>query len=313
MAVLNFADKIYLNGQEVDRVYLNDEIVYDRSNLYQLFKDRVLADSGTFLENPIDFNNEKLLLTPNAYKENKLYSVIPIDGSGDFAFSRNSSATYNEDGIVKTALPNVPRIQDGKILIEGQATNILLYANDITNSRWHKQTGITYVGGYADAFGTNTAFKVSSTNLSGIFSFGAYSGGVMYRIVILKGVIGGEVVEIKDPVKTNNILSITLTNQWAIYKLYEDNTNITAAGIWINKIPPAGIMFCGASITEIESSYIPTNGTAVTRLADIATVTPPTGVTEIIETIDGVEQAPITTIPSTYQLPVGEIDNVKMI
>jgi hypothetical protein len=43
-----------------------------------------------------------LLLTPNAYKEGKLYSVIPSDGSGDFTFTRATTATrVNSDGLVE--------------------------------------------------------------------------------------------------------------------------------------------------------------------------------------------------------------------
>ena len=60
------------------------------------------------------------------------------------------------------------------------------------------------------------------------------------------------------------------------------------------------------------TSYIKTEGTSVTRLADVITVTPPAGVTEIIETIDGVEQSPITTIPATYTVPVGNINSIEM-
>ncbi len=42
-----------------------------------------------------------LLLTPNAYKEGKLYSVIPSDGSGDFTATRATTATrVNADGLV---------------------------------------------------------------------------------------------------------------------------------------------------------------------------------------------------------------------
>jgi hypothetical protein len=42
-----------------------------------------------------------LVVTPNAYKEGKLYSVIPSDGSGDFTFTRATTATrVNSAGLV---------------------------------------------------------------------------------------------------------------------------------------------------------------------------------------------------------------------
>ena len=45
------------------------------------------------------------------------------------------------------------------------------------------------------------------------------------------------------------------------------------------------------------------NGVLVVSDTDIFTVSPPAGVTEIIETIGGIEQSPITNIPATYQIP----------
>ena len=46
-------------------------------------------------------DNASLLLTPNAYKEGKLYSVIPSNGNGDFTATRATTATrVNADGLV---------------------------------------------------------------------------------------------------------------------------------------------------------------------------------------------------------------------
>ena len=49
-------------------------------------------------------NAASLVVTPNSYKEGKLYSVIPSDGSGDFTFTRATSATrVNAEGLIETA------------------------------------------------------------------------------------------------------------------------------------------------------------------------------------------------------------------
>ena len=46
-------------------------------------------------------DNASLLLTPNAYKEGKLYSVIPSNGNGDFTATRATTATrVNAAGLV---------------------------------------------------------------------------------------------------------------------------------------------------------------------------------------------------------------------
>jgi len=42
-----------------------------------------------------------LVLTPNAYKANKLYSIIPSSGSGDMVTTRATTATrVNSSGVI---------------------------------------------------------------------------------------------------------------------------------------------------------------------------------------------------------------------
>jgi hypothetical protein len=66
-----------------------------------------------------------LLLTPNAYKEGKLYSVIPSDGSGDFTFTRATTATrVNSAGLVEL----VPY-------------NLVSYSEQFNNAYWQKLNG----------------------------------------------------------------------------------------------------------------------------------------------------------------------------
>jgi len=76
-----------------------------------------------------------------------------------------------------------------------------------------------------------------------------------------------------------------------------------------------GIYLYGAQIElgTSATSYIKTLGTTVTRVADVVTVTPPVGVTSIIETINNIDQAPITTIPGTYQIPNGRFNKIIML
>ncbi len=53
-------------------------------------------------------------------------------------------------------------------------------------------------------------------------------------------------------------------------------------------------------------------GASITKAADVIEITTPAGVVEIIETINGVEQAPITTIPVTYQAPYDRLNSTIM-
>jgi hypothetical protein len=76
----------------------------------------------------------------------------------------------------------------------------------------------------------------------------------------------------------------------------------------------SGAYIWGAQLEQgsTASSYIPTVATAITRNADVITVAPPAGTTEIVEYFaDGTTNTE-TVIPVTYQLPNAEIEKVIM-
>jgi hypothetical protein len=88
---------------------------------------------------------------------------------------------------------------------------------------------------------------------------------------------------------------------------YNGNFNVADAGSYV--------YIYGAQLEEgsTATSYIKTEGSTKTRLKDTITVAPPVGTTQIIETIDGVEQTPITSIPTSYQVSEGNINQIKML
>lgn len=88
-----------------------------------------------------------LIVTPNGYKEGKLYSVIPSDGSGDLSVTRATTATrVNSAGLVEL----VPY-------------NLVQYSEDFSNAAWSKyQLSITSNNTVAPD-GTMTADKITQT------------------------------------------------------------------------------------------------------------------------------------------------------
>jgi hypothetical protein len=87
-----------------------------------------------------------LCVTPSAYKEGKLYSVIPSDGSGDMSVVRATTATrVNSAGLVEL----VPY-------------NLLTYSNTFSNAAWTK-TNTTVTSGQSGYDGTSNAWKLQAT------------------------------------------------------------------------------------------------------------------------------------------------------
>ena len=90
----------------------------------------------------------KLALIPAA-QGTKLYSVLPANGVGDFAFTRGSSATrINSQGLIETVASGVSRLNypliDGVVngcpshLLEPSKQNTLSYSQDFFDSYWTK-------------------------------------------------------------------------------------------------------------------------------------------------------------------------------
>lgn len=89
------------------------------------------------------------------------------------------------------------------------------------------------------------------------------------------------------------------------------NLNVlpVVTGTWLIGVPS---LFLEEQATSniLRAGYVPypVGSSAVTKLADVATLAPPSGTTEIIVN----NQAPITSIPSTFQIPNGLIDKIVM-
>ena len=350
------------SGKLAKRLYFGAVLLFE--GLYYTFKNRVLADGGTFVENelPTISQDAKLVLTPNAYKAGNLYSAVPNDGTGDFIVERNSTATYiDEDGLIKTALVNVPRFDWSTgvpvILRELQRTNLIPKSETIDYSFWsYNAYSTATLNAETSPDGLLTGDKVipnvdSTSTYTGINTTGASSGTFAtgniitlsaflkiggYKIVEIGGVFGNESSMVNLESKTiisqkSNVIGTNITSisgGWVRVSItyYFQNSignNWLYTGVRIKKDDESnsgydgvsGIYIWGAQLEQAStaSSYIPTNGSTVTRLADNISVPTPAGVTSITETIDGVEQAPITTIPATYSLPVGNINKVTML
>jgi len=93
-----------------------------------------------------------LIVTPNGYKEGKLYSVIPSDGSGDLSVTRATTATrVNSAGLVEL----VPY-------------NLVQYSEQFDNAAWTKSNVSVTANSTTAPNGTMTADTIVNTATSGI-------------------------------------------------------------------------------------------------------------------------------------------------
>ena len=111
------------------------------------------------------FDDASLVMIPSGYKDQKVYSVKPLDGSGDLTFSRASSAT---------------RVASNG-LIEKVRTNIILQSQDFTTT-WSTNASPTITANTTVApDGTTTADTIAATGSgSGVFQLPTVANGVEY-------------------------------------------------------------------------------------------------------------------------------------
>ena len=112
---------VKLGNLQVKKVFLGINLIWTAIiAIIEAFKTRVLLDFGQFeaencletqlteLSNQNLLDNASLVITPNAYKETKLYSVVPSDATGDMDVIRATRATrVNSDGLVEVVPYNI--------------------------------------------------------------------------------------------------------------------------------------------------------------------------------------------------------------
>ena len=99
------------------------------------------------------YQKASLVQIPSGYKaaDDKLYSVVPNNGDGDFTVTVAAGATrVNKDGLVETVAANQARLnydptnpQDPHLLLEPSRQNYTAYSAQFDNSYWTKATSDT--------------------------------------------------------------------------------------------------------------------------------------------------------------------------
>jgi hypothetical protein len=292
------------------------------------------------------FEEASLVITPNGFKAGKLYAVK----GADLDVTRATSATrVNANGLIETVGANVPRIDYTgggcpSILVEPQRTNLATYSEDFNSVGYVIDSTITTNTTNSPSGVQNADSLIENTANGNHLYYIDYNvtNGTTYTYSFFCKSIGGRNVELRSTNafteekaiidlsngsilggSTSQIAVVDFGNSW--YRISITKQASTSIGRLIIFIldgtslsytgnGTSGLYLWGAQLESgsYATSYIPTTTASVTRNADVITLTPTTGLTEITETFEDDTTNVITTIPSTYTMSQGRIKNVVM-
>ena len=163
------------------------------------------------------FDDASLVMIPSGYKDDKLYSIKPTSGDGDFTFSRDGSG----------ASP-ATRVNSAGLIEKGR-TNLLLQSNSFDTTWGNSNT--TETSGQSGYDGTNDAWLLTKSAASGYLIQSISSTGVQTFSVYAKaGTLNWIRLNVNFTSGTDPIVYFDLANGVVGTATGEIDTNITSVG-----------------------------------------------------------------------------------
>jgi len=163
------------------------------------------------------FDDASLVMIPSGYKDDKLYSIKPTSGDGDFTFSRDGSG----------ASP-ATRVNSAGLIEKGR-TNLLLQSNSFDTTWGNSNT--TETSGQSGYDGTNDAWLLTKSAASGYLIQSISSTGVQTFSVYAKaGTLNWIRLNVNFTSGTDPIVYFDLANGVVGTSTGEIDTDITSIG-----------------------------------------------------------------------------------
>ena len=195
----------------------------------------------------------------------------------DFDFSRGSSATrVNEKGLIEEVASGIPRIDytdgTGSWLLEPQSTNLLPYSEDFTQWILGTNSTLTFESNVIAPDGSLGVYRLQHPQTSSTFLAGGFANCRNFSLFV-KAVTEGVNNQFNLDATGQPTDTKTATTKWQRFDRdfgTQANYSLSINNGIDNYASDIYIWGAQAEVISYATSYIPTNGSTVTRSADVA-------------------------------------------